>query len=90
MIDFSDGQESPATAYIRNASKKHSIPLEIVLLAGEHHAKKVWETNLVLIRPDGFVSWHGNTIEDQNSADWILSKATGYGGGNNERNPINS
>jgi len=90
LIDFNDVQESPATTYICNASKKYNIPLEVVPLTGEHHANKIWETNLVLIRPDGFVSWHGNTIEDQISADWILSKAAGYGGGKNERSPINN
>jgi len=81
LIEFKNGQESPATVYICNAAKNHNIPLDVVSLAGEDHANRIWGAGLVLIRPDGFVSWHGNTIKDQSAADWILSKATGYEGG---------
>lgn len=90
LIEFSNGQKNPATTYMRNAATKHNIPLEVVLLTGEDHAKSIWGANVVLIRPDGFVSWHGNTIEDQNSADWILSKATGYGDGEEKSSSSNN
>jgi FAD-dependent monooxygenase len=90
LIDFDNEQKSLATAYFYNAAKKHNIPLEVVKLTGESHASAIWRANLVLIRPDGFVSWHGDTIEDQNSADCILSKATGYGGGENNGSSYNN
>jgi len=90
LIEFNNEQKSPATAYIRNAAKKYNIPLEVVVLTGENHANAIWGANVVLIRPDGFVSWHGNTIKDQNSADRILSKATGYGDGENKSSTDNN
>lgn len=78
-----DGDEASsaaqdALAYFRAAAKKHSIPLAIAVLSGEMHAESIWGARAVLVRPDEFVSWHGNHVAGQDAAEKILRKATGF------------
>ena len=80
LVEFKTAQDSPATEYFQAAAKQRNVPLQIISLTGEDHAHKIWAATLVLIRPDGFVSWHGNSVKSQNTAYSIISKATGYDG----------
>ncbi|KAL4903193.1 hypothetical protein BDW74DRAFT_180060 [Aspergillus multicolor] len=78
LVAFSEAEEVAfAVDCMRQNAKEKGLPLEIVRLPEEAHAHEVWEAALVLVRPDGFVSWHGNRIDSQHTADWILAKASG-------------
>lgn len=78
LIEFDRGRETSVPGFFQAAAKQRNVPLEVVSLAGEDHAQKIWGTTLALIRPDGFVSWHGNSVLDQESAYFIISKAAGF------------
>lgn len=84
LVEFKNGQDSPAIECFQAAAKQRNVPLHIVSLTGEDRARKIWIASLVLIRPDGFVSWHGNLVQNQDTAYSIISKATGYGGRSEE------
>jgi FAD-dependent monooxygenase len=42
------------------AAEKLELPLKTVELTDEHHARKLWEMDFVLVRPDGHVTWRGD------------------------------
>lgn len=81
LVEFVDGLpvSSPGgSTFFRDAAGEHQIPLHIISLAGESHAQEIWGVQLVLVRPDGFVSWHGNVIGSKEEARMILLQATGH------------
>ena len=55
FIDFSS--EGKLAQQFGVVAKDMGIPLKRVHLPHEHHARKVWERDGVLIRPDDFVAW---------------------------------
>ena len=38
-------------------AQRMNIPLEVVHIIDDPHARKIWERDVVLIRPDGHVAW---------------------------------
>lgn len=54
-----------------------SIPIKHVNLRGEKHAHKIWERNLVLIRPDEHVAWRANSLSSIDKARDILRLVVG-------------
>lgn len=60
------------------AAERLGVPLSHVRLANEEHAARLWETPLVLVRPDGHVTWRGSWVEDANMAGRIIETAVGY------------
>lgn len=42
------------------AAEKLGMPFKTVELVDEDHARKLWERDLVLVRPDGHVAWRSN------------------------------
>ncbi|GFF24982.1 hypothetical protein IFM61606_09310 [Aspergillus udagawae] len=63
---------------LRESAQKRALPFDIVELPGEVHAHEVWGASLVLVRPDGFVSWHGDNIRSREEADRIIARASGF------------
>lgn len=78
LIVFSDGKDPTTSKYLQKAAQDRKIPLKIVSLIGEDHARNVWGANLVLVRPDGHVSWRGEYIKSRSAADRIILTATGH------------
>lgn len=59
------------------AAKRLGVPLSHVRLPNEEHAARLWEKPLVLIRPDGHVTWRGIGIKDATVAGRIIEIAVG-------------
>ncbi|KAJ5175577.1 uncharacterized protein N7482_001454 [Penicillium canariense] len=54
------------------------FPLKHVVLRGESHVQRIWERDLVLVRPDTHVAWRGNEAPaDQDEAKKILLVVAG-------------
>ncbi|PYI09956.1 FAD-dependent monooxygenase [Aspergillus sclerotiicarbonarius CBS 121057] len=77
LVEFHDGTASSAVELFQLAALKRNVPLKTVSLHGEDHTHQIWGAKLVLVRPDGFVSWHGNEMQDVNTALLILAQAVG-------------
>lgn len=79
LVAFPASEELAASiGQLRESARKRALPLEIVELPGEVHAHEVWGASLVLVRPDGFVSWHGDNVRSQKEADQIIAQASGF------------
>lgn len=78
LIHFADQETSAGNIeYFEEAAKFLGVPIRLVTLRGEDHARKLWERNLVLVRPDGHVSWRGDRIVHMSTAHYILEVAIG-------------
>jgi hypothetical protein len=55
IIDFTEAGK-PSDEFVTVAGKLN-IPITKVHLPGEAHCKVIWERDVVLVRPDGFVAW---------------------------------
>lgn len=64
--------------HIVEAAGDLSVPLSHIRLHNEDHAARLWETPLVLVRPDGHVAWRGNSVSDAPLAHKIIETAVGY------------
>jgi FAD-dependent monooxygenase len=78
LVEFSNEKGLRASKYLQKVAEERKIPLQVVSLSGEDHAHKIWGARLVLVRPDGHVSWRGESIPSQSAADKIISTATGH------------
>ncbi|KAF7161691.1 hypothetical protein CNMCM5623_007178 [Aspergillus felis] len=67
-----------STGHLRESARKRALPLDIVELPGELHAREIWGAPLVLVRPDGFISWHGDSVRSREEADRIVAQASGF------------
>jgi FAD-dependent monooxygenase len=76
LVDFLDRPESGAN-FLVDAAKLRLFPLKHLPLAGEHEAHKIWEKGLVLVRPDGHVSWRGDEIPNETAAMELLDTIAG-------------
>lgn len=76
LVEFTDGGDRGA-GYLLHAAKGTSTPVQHVKLDGEDHAYGVWGARLVLVRPDGHVSWRGDAVADQGEAERIVGAVTG-------------
>lgn len=59
------------------AANRLGVPLSHVCLANEEHAARLWEKPLVIIRPDGHVTWRGARVKDATIAGKIIETAVG-------------
>lgn len=59
------------------AARSLSVPLEQVDLSKEELARKLYERNLVLIRPDQHVAWRADKVSSKKEAEDILNIVTG-------------
>jgi hypothetical protein len=55
IVDFTEAGK-PSEEFVTAASKL-KIPITKVHLPKEAHCKAIWERDVVLVRPDGFVAW---------------------------------
>jgi hypothetical protein len=55
IVDFTEAGK-PSKEFVVEASKLN-IPITRVHLPKEAHCKAIWERDVVLVRPDGFVAW---------------------------------
>ncbi|KAF2491724.1 FAD-binding domain-containing protein [Lophium mytilinum] len=91
LVEFADGSER-GSGHVLQAAEAASTPIKHVKLDGEDHAYGVWGARLVLIRPDGHVSWRGDAVADLDAAKTIVGVITGAGQGvaklsNGDRQP---
>ncbi|KAI2794200.1 FAD-dependent monooxygenase apdD [Penicillium oxalicum] len=78
LVAFPESEElATSIEYFNISASTRKVPLEVVQLPGEVHAHKVWGAPLTLVRPDGFVSWHGDKVSNQQEADRIVAQASG-------------
>ncbi|KAM5356836.1 hypothetical protein ACJ41O_003482 [Fusarium nematophilum] len=76
LVDFADASNRSAEL-LSTAAKKRGLPLKHCKLSGEDHARKLWEEDLVLVRPDGHVAWRGAEVADPTEAQEIIDVTTG-------------
>ena len=55
IVDFTEAGK-PSKTFVAEASKLN-VPITRVHLPKEAHCKAIWERDVVLVRPDGFVAW---------------------------------
>jgi FAD-dependent monooxygenase len=77
LVEFSDGRADLGASFIVTEAQALKVPLKHLKLVNEDHARKIWERPLVLVRPDGHVSWRGENI-DQATARRVVEVATGH------------
>ncbi len=58
-----------------NAAKAANVPLDVVTIE-DNDARKLYECDLVLVRPDQHISWRGDRLDE--SAERIIATATGW------------
>jgi len=75
-VEFSDGTDRGADLLLQ-AAKDFSAPVKHVKLEGEDCAYSVWGARLVLLRPDGHVSWRGDLVIATSSAKKIIGTIIG-------------
>jgi len=76
LVEFSDGTDRGADLLLQ-AAKDFSAPVKHVKLEGEDCAYSVWGARLVLLRPDGHVSWRGDLVIATSSAKKIIGTIIG-------------
>jgi FAD-dependent monooxygenase len=75
LLIFSTGVQS--YELIIDAAERYSVPMIHVNLAGEELAKKIYEQDIVLIRPDQHVAWRGNEVPNKEDAERIIGTVIG-------------
>ncbi len=78
LVDFTQPGSDGGAANLTRAASDLSLPLKHLQLADEEHASRIWEMPLVLVRPDGHVSWRGVSVGSKKIAIDILSVAAGF------------
>ena len=76
LVDFLSDRQSE-TELLMNAATTLGVPLKHLQLAGEVHARQVWEKDLVLVRPDGHAAWRGDGVHSPEDAIKIMQTITG-------------
>lgn len=67
IFDFtSEGYFAKA---FKNVAASLLVPLKAVHLPDEPHARSIWQRDIVLVRPDGFVSWRSTNPPEENLKD---------------------
>lgn len=69
LIHFIDNDEASsgdstgsASDMLLTVATSLGMPLSRVILLNEQHAHRVWERNMVLVRPDTHVAWRGDSL----------------------------
>ncbi|KAL7907286.1 FAD-dependent monooxygenase [Trichoderma velutinum] len=79
LITFKNSQKHlQAIDWLTQSAGRLNVPLRISSLDGETTAQSIWSADLVLVRPDGFVSWRGNSLDNLDTAYEVVAKATGH------------
>jgi FAD-dependent monooxygenase len=62
LITFQESDQSDlgVSNAFKKATEKVGLPLKTVELVDEHHARKLWGKDFVLVRPDGHVAWRSD------------------------------
>jgi len=75
-----------------DAANALRIPVKHLGISGERHARKVWQRDLVLVRPDEHIAWSADAVQDSTGAQRILEVAVGLRpagtGGENASNRV--
>ncbi|KAJ5407836.1 hypothetical protein N7509_001719 [Penicillium cosmopolitanum] len=71
LIHFVDDEaesvnKESASDRIVAAAARLSIPISRVIIRDEPHVRRIWERNMVLVRPDTHVAWRADNIWDLN------------------------
>ncbi|KAL3496210.1 FAD binding domain-containing protein [Aspergillus germanicus] len=53
------------------------FPLKHFVLQEDEHVRRLWQRNLVLVRPDAHVAWRGNEAPDRDEEEQILLVGSG-------------
>ncbi|KAH8807752.1 FAD binding domain-containing protein [Xylogone sp. PMI_703] len=69
IVDFTSSGK--VSASFEEVAKSLGIPLKRVHLPSEQHVRSIWERDIVLVRPDGIVSWRS----DNQGADTLDAEA---------------
>ncbi|KAG0646843.1 FAD-dependent monooxygenase apdD [Hyphodiscus hymeniophilus] len=72
IVDFTDAGK--ASEMFVTAASKLSIPITRVHLPKEAHCKAIWERDVVLVRPDGFVAWRSPLQEAEEAGPGEIQK----------------
>lgn len=75
LLSFSE-EECGQSEFVK-AAKKKGLPMEVVDLPNEALAKRLYERDLVLIRPDQHVCWRGNSIGSAEEAVRVVEIVSG-------------
>lgn len=76
LVDFSGTPENGAQ-HLLDAASRNGTLLKHIKLPDEPHAEKLWEKRLVLLRPDGHVSWRGEMVQSRGEAEEIIMTISG-------------
>jgi FAD-dependent monooxygenase len=72
------GATENSVKLLLEAGAQNNVPVELVTLANEDNACKVWgNVQLVLVRPDGHVAWRGEDVLDAATAASIIRVVAG-------------
>ncbi|CEL08772.1 hypothetical protein ASPCAL11917 [Aspergillus calidoustus] len=84
------GKGAVKVGALLEAAEELRFPVKHVVLREEDHVRRLWEHNLVLVRPDAHVAWRGNKAPDRDEAEQILSVASGRLGVRGYREPLDT
>ncbi|KAJ4154470.1 hypothetical protein NW754_001419 [Fusarium falciforme] len=85
LVDFAPDRRW--VTKFETVASRLGVPLTPVHLPQEHHARAVWESDAVLVRPDDHVAWRSPVSSvDQVDFDHILKVATGWASSNTNDN----
>lgn len=88
LLIFHDDDSIPAL--LAEAATDGNMPLKVVNLANEAHAKALYERPMVILRPDHHVAWRAESVDSLTEAKKILAQVTGHGMGGCESDTQNS
>ncbi|KIY04203.1 uncharacterized protein Z520_00896 [Fonsecaea multimorphosa CBS 102226] len=71
IVNFTPNKS--ATEEFQRLAIEAGIPLTEVHVPNEKHARKLWERDLVMVRPDGFVCWRSDRDASPPKSDEIAS-----------------
>ncbi|KAJ0417538.1 FAD binding domain-containing protein [Aspergillus carlsbadensis] len=74
---YEEGQDNGVSA-LTDTAEEMAFPLKYVAIAGEEHVRRIWERDLVLLRPDTHVAWRaGKAPATREEAQHILQVVSG-------------
>ncbi|MCJ1353703.1 MAG: hypothetical protein MMC33_003690 [Icmadophila ericetorum] len=75
LVDFTS--ERHVSRIFTNAAQELGVPLKVVRLLNEPNVRRLWERDVVLVRPDGFVCWRGVASVGEGEAKRVLARSVG-------------
>lgn len=78
LIQFPSEDLGVGKNVFTDTAQRLGFPLKHVVLKGEDHVRKIWERDLVLVRPDTHVAWRANKLpSSQQDAEHIFKVVSG-------------